>query len=206
MNTPAISKSSENKRQQIMAGAREVFMDSGYAAASMERIAKTAGVSKGTLYNYFDSKETLFVALIQSECCKEGTPPPPAEFSNAPPAPILTLIGQQWLQGLIEMKQRTFFRIVLAEVMQFPELGQALEASGPAVAMSNLSRYLAHLDQSGVLRIPDPLLAAEQFFALCDAGIVRQMQLSVAEPTLEKINYRVEHAVRVFLAGYTPQV
>ena len=55
------------KRRQIMDGARSVFLASGFDAASMGEIARQAGVSKGTLYVYFDSKERLFEAIIESE-------------------------------------------------------------------------------------------------------------------------------------------
>ena len=51
------------KRRQIIEGAREVFLAQGFDAASMGEIARKAGVSKGTLYVYFDSKERLFEAI-----------------------------------------------------------------------------------------------------------------------------------------------
>ena len=55
------------KRRQILEGARRVFLASGFDGASMGEIAKAAGVSKGTLYVYFDSKEKLFEALTIEE-------------------------------------------------------------------------------------------------------------------------------------------
>ena len=55
------------KRQQILAGARKVFHENGFDAASMNDIARVAGVSKGTLYVYFESKERLFLELIAEE-------------------------------------------------------------------------------------------------------------------------------------------
>ena len=59
---PGLSKA---KYDQILRGARQVFLESGYGSASMDRIAREAGVSKGTLYNYFANKETLFATMIQ---------------------------------------------------------------------------------------------------------------------------------------------
>ena len=56
------------KRQQIIEGARAVFLAQGFDAASMGEIAREAGVSKGTLYVYFDSKEELFEAIVEEEC------------------------------------------------------------------------------------------------------------------------------------------
>ena len=56
------------KRRQIMEGAREVFLAQGFDAASMGEIARKAGVSKGTLYVYFDSKEQLFEVIVHEAC------------------------------------------------------------------------------------------------------------------------------------------
>jgi len=57
----------ESRREQILAAALMVFGDKGVAAAQMSHVAKAAGVSKGTLYWYFDSKRELVQALLQSE-------------------------------------------------------------------------------------------------------------------------------------------
>src|SRR6266700_3883993 len=57
-----------DKRRQIIDGARAVFLAQGFDAASMSDIARKAGVSKGTLYVYFDSKEALFQAIAHEQC------------------------------------------------------------------------------------------------------------------------------------------
>src|ERR1700727_1814719 len=56
------------KWRQIVQGARSIFLAQGFDAASMNDIARSAGVSKGTLYVYFDNKEQLFQAIVQEEC------------------------------------------------------------------------------------------------------------------------------------------
>src|SRR5271165_7656537 len=56
------------KRRQIIEGARAMFLSQGFDAASMNDIARAAGVSKGTLYVYFKHKEQLFEAIVQEEC------------------------------------------------------------------------------------------------------------------------------------------
>src|SRR5271163_5167751 len=56
------------KRRQIVEGARKIFLAQGFDAASMSDIARAAGVSKGTLYVYFDNKEQLFQAIVHQEC------------------------------------------------------------------------------------------------------------------------------------------
>ena len=59
---------SPDKRVQILTGAATVFAADGYEGASMARIAAVAGVSKGTLYNHFDSKAALFTAYVGEKC------------------------------------------------------------------------------------------------------------------------------------------
>ena len=54
------------KRRQIMDGARTVFLAGGFDGASMNDVARAAGVSKGTLYAYFNSKDELFEAIIRA--------------------------------------------------------------------------------------------------------------------------------------------
>ena len=56
------------KRRQILDGARAVFLSQGFDAASMGEIARAAGVSKGTLYVYFENKEELFEAIVHEQC------------------------------------------------------------------------------------------------------------------------------------------
>src|SRR5258708_19980290 len=71
------------KRRQIIEGARRVFLAQGFDAASMGEIARAAGVSKGTLYVYFENKERLFDAVVGEECRAQ----PEAHFNFHPPYP-----------------------------------------------------------------------------------------------------------------------
>src|SRR5512138_448849 len=54
----------QEKRRQILAGAREVFREAGFERASVDVIAARAGVSKATVYNHFADKKALFVASV----------------------------------------------------------------------------------------------------------------------------------------------
>jgi AcrR family transcriptional regulator len=61
-----------SKRRQILDGARKVFMNLGFDGASMNEIARSAGVSKGTLYVYFADKCRLFEAIVEAEALEQG--------------------------------------------------------------------------------------------------------------------------------------
>src|SRR6516164_275198 len=70
LDREAAANDGSAKRRQIMDGARQVFLSAGFDGASMNDIARAAGVSKGTLYAYFDSKDDLFRAIIRGECAQ----------------------------------------------------------------------------------------------------------------------------------------
>jgi len=68
LERPQVSDEDSAKRRQIIEGARAIFLSQGFDAASMNDIARAAGVSKGTLYVYFKHKEQLFEAIVEQEC------------------------------------------------------------------------------------------------------------------------------------------
>src|SRR3954467_13659308 len=68
----AFGEEDSSKRRQILDGARKMFMDLGFDGASMNEIARAAGVSKGTLYVYFADKNRLFEAIMEEEALEQG--------------------------------------------------------------------------------------------------------------------------------------
>jgi TetR/AcrR family transcriptional regulator, mexJK operon transcriptional repressor len=193
----------EAKRQQILQGAHAIFMDVGFDVASMEQIAKRAGVSKGTMYNYFANKEALFAALIESECERlRGKLFDRLDLSQ-PPEKFLYKLGVMFLQKTLGADQLNMYRIIVAQSVRFPALGQIFEASGPTIGSKALGSYLRGLCDQGILQIDDEQLAAFQFFSLCEADMLRRAQLQIETPTKEIIEHRVRSAVRIFLRGYS---
>ena len=67
-----VGEEETSKRRQILDGARKVFMDLGFDGASMGEIARSAGVSKGTLYVYFADKNRLFEAIVEETALEQG--------------------------------------------------------------------------------------------------------------------------------------
>ena len=88
------------KKRQILDGARQVFLLNGYAGASMDEIAIQAGVSKGTLYNHFDSKDDLFRSLIHAEAERITREIPPPDREDPNPGSTLRQIGIAILEGM----------------------------------------------------------------------------------------------------------
>src|ERR1041385_9554542 len=85
----------EVRRDEILAAALAVFSELGFGRATLNDVAEGAGVTKGALYHYFESKEQLFIALLRErlmphiEAGEEGPAPPtrpPRRLASAPPA------------------------------------------------------------------------------------------------------------------------
>src|SRR4051812_12710934 len=90
-----------SKRRQILDGARKVFMDLGFDGASMNEIARSAGVSKGTLYVYFADKNRLFEAIVEEEALERGQ----VTFNFDPERDVATTL-REFGQAYIQMQCR----------------------------------------------------------------------------------------------------
>lgn len=155
---------SSDKARAILAGALQVFTTQGYAAASMDRIASAAKVSKPTVYRYFQDKETLFVTLIQQITQKNRQ-----LLSSLQSAPDLqhapdTILRQLATSVLEEFSRNqplsTLMRLIIGESERFPELARTFVREIQKPLLNDLASYLAAQTQ---LQFPDPMVAARIF-------------------------------------------
>lgn len=152
------------KGRAILAGALEVFTTQGYAAASMDRIAKAAGVSKPTLYTHFNNKEGLFIALVQQKTQDNRhilERLPTAAYLQAPPEKMLPQLATTVLEEFSgDRSLMTLSRLIIGESERFPNLAKTFirEVEKPMLEM--LSAYLTDQPQ---LNFPDSMVAARIF-------------------------------------------
>jgi len=111
--------------QEILEAALSVFAEKGFAAARMEQIAARAGVSKGTIYLYFDSKEAVFRALVHEML---GTQlarfADSARASSGPVAPVIADILRMIGEFVATSNRVVLPKIVIAEAGNFPDLAR----------------------------------------------------------------------------------
>ena len=114
----------EQRPGQILEAAFEEFAESGYAAARVEDIARRVGVTKGTIYFYFPSKEELFKAVCRSHLLPvfERIERLPEEFPGSA-AGLLRAIFELSYQDLVtNARSREFIRLMIGEASRVPEL------------------------------------------------------------------------------------
>jgi AcrR family transcriptional regulator len=206
MTTPLPRASARDlRRETILNVAREVFFEQGYTAASMSTIAARLGGSKGTLYNYFKSKEELFEAQVRDMC---GAAADRILEVSADGAPVetLTRLGEQYLQHLFSPATAQMFRILVAEAQRSPELARVFYAVGPARGQQGLENYLQAAKARGLIAPADCALAAEQFLSLCKGRTHLQFLLNLIPAlTPAQIRLQIGQAVDAFMTLYGPK-
>ena len=194
------------RRQAILDIARDAFLKQGYAAASMSAIGARAGGSKATLYTYFPSKADLFAAVM-ADMCEHSRLELTGESDAAADLPgVLRRLGARYVRLMLSDELVTLHRLVVAESVRFPELGQALYAVGPRLGKATLAERLERYLAGGQLRPCDPLRAAGHFFDLCLSGLYRRRLWNLAEPITEgDMDLNVETATDIFMRAYGPE-
>jgi TetR/AcrR family transcriptional repressor of mexJK operon len=192
-----------DKRAHILKTAGKLFLQRGFAGASMGEIAAAGAGSKGTIYSYFRSKEELFTAFMAEEIeARAKLTFDPLRDADEP-RKTLTELGHRFIRLLTNPTTSALFRVVVHEAPHFPELGRMFNDAGPKAAKQRLAEYFDGCIEQGQLEIDDVPTAVEQFLLLCQAGIWQEFLFGLrGAPTDEEIDRSVKAAVSTFLAAY----
>jgi AcrR family transcriptional regulator len=162
--TPARRRRKEARPQELLDAALELFVEKGFAATRAEEVAARAGVSKGTLYLYFPSKEDLLKAVITQNLADrvaEGAAQA-ADYTGSA-SDLLRLVMGAWWEQVYQSQAAAVFKLVVTEVRNFPDIAEFYlrEVVEPA------QQLLARMIQRGI-----------------DAGEFRPVDLNVAVHSL----------------------
>ena len=191
------------KFDQVLEGARQVFLSDGFEGASVDDIAKAANVSKATLYSYFPDKRFLFMQVAKTECARQADHAIETINMDAPVRQVLHDIALEMMEFITSQFGKRIFRICVGESDRFPELGREFYESGPMMIRNRLVEYFQKAVAKGELDITDFELAADQFHELCKADLFPRMVFNMTEEFTEAEKMRiVDGAVEMFMARY----
>ncbi|WP_342078037.1 TetR/AcrR family transcriptional regulator [Yoonia sp. SS1-5] len=191
------------KFDQVLDGARQVFMSDGFEGASVDDIARAANVSKATLYSYFPDKRFLFMQVARTECQRQADRALESIDMDAPVQDVLQSIAMQMVNFITSQFGKRIFRICVGESDRFPELGREFYESGPMLIRGRIVDFFEKAVARGELKIDDMTLAADQFHELCKADLFPRMVFNMADEFTPAEKDRVVNgAVDVFLARY----
>ena len=204
---PKLGARRDARREAILDVARQVFFEEGYAAASMSSIAARLGGSKGTLYNYFKSKEALFEAYIEDACGQWRAwifdLPEADAIADTDVEAVLADLGERFLGHLVSDSSIRLLQLVIAEAQRAPELARTFYEAGPEGGIARLAAFLEAAKAAGRIDPPDCRMAAQQFLSLCRGHLYFRYSLNlIPRPTPAEIKAEVARAVALFLRGY----
>ncbi|MEM8694838.1 MAG: TetR/AcrR family transcriptional regulator [Pseudomonadota bacterium] len=196
----------ERKTEAIIDAARDAFFGQGYAAASIERIAEQAGVSKVTVYKRFGDKTGLLEALVRRQALHMTDTICEANRDAATLEVKLVNFGFTLMSFLFDESHFHFDSMLVIERERHTEAAQRFFDAGPGTMRRELTTILAEAHKRGDLTVRNPGAAAEDLLSLWKGFKDMEIRFGVADtPNPAQIKKHVRHGVRMFLRAYRPE-
>ncbi|MCC1493035.1 TetR/AcrR family transcriptional regulator [Cognatishimia sp. F0-27] len=203
MATDMMAVRKGRKFDQVLEGAREVFLRDGFEGASVDEIARTSAVSKATLYSYFPDKRLLFMEVAKAQCQRQAEEALDTLDPSKPLEETLRYVATSFLGFIFSDMGQRIFRICVAEADRFPDLGREFYKSGPMTMRSALVSYLRAAQDRNEVEIDDLNLAADQFAELCKADLWPKLIFGLQTRfTDAEVTRVVDGAIKTFMARY----
>ena len=191
----------ETTRDTILGIAGDMFLEEGFAGTSMSAIAIRLGGSKGTLYNYFESKEELLEAFVRERCTNFWETVFSFTGDEVTVRELLTNVGEAFLRQLDRDVIR-FVRVLIGEAERIPELTRVFWESGPQAKAKLLADKLEAAKARGEFQAPDCQLAARQFIALIRGQFYFERLLNLSSASEQAVRADIAASVDMFLKAY----
>ena len=192
----------------ILDTARQMFLDRGYDATSLDDVAAASGVSKTTVYNNFEDKEGLFGAVVLS--VTERAEKIIAELGailsgDEPVAGRLTAVARALAYGVLSPAVVQLRRLAISEALRFPAIVTAYWDRAPARTLALLTEAFTQMAARGELDTDDPAAAAALFAYAVLGPYQDQALLQPSRPlTRSDLDDHVSKMVTAFLRAYAP--
>ncbi|MGE0279102.1 MAG: TetR/AcrR family transcriptional regulator [Rhizobiaceae bacterium] len=201
----ALPRRQQNKierERRILAAALKVFSEVGYSGAAMDAVAIEARVSKPTLYQYFESKEALFSAMMLGERDQMlGVFHHPSGKGM-----VADLLDFAWdyADTVLRPDLLSLARLIIGEVQRFPEIGRAYQEQGPDRLLRGIMDYLEGRRAEGRLVFDDAELAAQDLWGLIlSAPRTQALYMPDRPPGRAEVARYLNNGLRVFLKAYS---
>jgi TetR/AcrR family transcriptional regulator, mexJK operon transcriptional repressor len=198
-------QSAEDRRRSILAAAQKVFLERGYANASIDAVVELAGGSKATVYQQFGNKEGLLGALV-AEGAEEL-----AHLVHALPLDgaledSLRAFGKGYLNLIMRPDRLALFRLTIGECGRVPEIGDVFYRTGPQMVAKYMTEFFRSVAASDLIETTDPERTANQFIHALRGDLYLQNFLNpTRRPTESELNRHIDFVVDTFLAGARPK-
>ncbi|WP_375305655.1 TetR/AcrR family transcriptional regulator [Bradyrhizobium sp. A11] len=190
--------------QTIVDAARELFVELGFQATTLDKLARRAKISKLSIYRHFENKEALFSAAIAAGCHQSFTPQILLEGGDGSVEDQLMAVGSLLLRTRLRPDVRSVEAMVMADKTNQKSLSRLHFEAGPAHVIAQTEVLLRQLHAKAVLNVPDPHRSARLFAALfkgSDLPMIGRFDEARAEDDNEIESY-CRSAVAMFIAAH----
>lgn len=148
----------EARPGELLAAALDLFVEKGFAATRVEEVAHRAGVSKGTLFLYFSSKEELFKAVVRENISNRFTEwGEELQAFEGTSEELIRYCFSSWWERVGATKASGIHKLMIAEAGNFPELAQFFQQEVIQPGNDLLRRIIQRGVERGELRPVDPV-------------------------------------------------
>ena len=192
---------------EIIQAALELFVAKGFMATRLDEVAQRAGVSKGTLYLYFENKEALFKAVVETLVVPEidQTEQQILAFDGSA-SDLISHLVKQWWESVGESQLCGLPKLIIAEAGNFPELASFYVEHVIGRVRRLIAQVIKRGIKAGEFKPCDPVYAARLLLApLVFAAIYQQSLLPYDSEPFEVPTYLDNH-LDIFLHGLVAPV
>src|SRR5689334_19204637 len=199
-NRPVRTRCSpDERRKAILAAAQKVFLERGYANASIDAVVELAGGSKATVYQQFGNKEGLLGALVAEGAEELAHMVHDLPLDGALDA-SLHVFGRHYLNLIMRPDRMALFRLTIGECGRVPEIGDVFYRTGPAAVGKHLTEFFRNVAASGLIVTSDPERTAYQFIHALRGDLYMQALLNpTRRPTETELSKHIDFVVETFL-------
>lgn len=191
-------------RTRLIDASWVLFLARGVGPVPIEEIARTAGVSKGTLYKYFPDKAALFDAGVRLEQQRINTAR--AAAAGGPGGPWIDQLrgfGLATLAFITSAPAIDFYSVLAGELRRHPDLARLFYDAGPGATRAALAELLAAGHAAGELTIADPHTAADELFGVWQGFTNFQLSLGIDVDVIRAdLPRRVDDGIGLLLAAH----
>ncbi len=196
--TRSVTSRAARRSRDIVDAAAEVFLERGYAGASMDAVVERAGGSKETLYCHFGSKAGLLKAIVEQRTADVTANLDAPEATDL--KDFLHRVGIAYLETVLSPRGLALYRLVLAESGRMPEVGDLFYRLGPEAATGRLSTRLAERCSQEGVALSQPNRAAALFLGMLRGDLqLRALFNPTRAPVGSEIREHVGIVVDAFL-------
>jgi AcrR family transcriptional regulator len=190
--------------ERLREAAVAVFLESGYDGATMEQIARAAGITRRTLYARYPDKRAVFLDVIPWALSRAVDDDADAKIKDDDLAVALTAIGRGAIKRATDPDTIRLHKIVRNETGRFPEFAVSAETLGWSRRQRQVMDLLRRHQVEGNVEVADIELAAEHFLALVQAIPARLADFGLRRSRKQE-NRHLKYAVNLFLNGVLPR-